>query len=66
MLSPILSHPTSDYNKMGPPSFHDKGPLQISPYPELSSAKDSKSEFFDGLIPKKLTFVEGDIPEDLH
>ena len=51
---------------MDPPSFHDTGPIPISPYPGLSSAKHSKSDFLDGLIPKKPNSVEGAISKNLN
>ena len=51
---------------MGSKSFHDKGPIPISPYPGLSSAKHSKSDFLDGLIPKKLNSIEGVISKKLN
>ena len=44
LYPPISSHAINSYRKMGPsisipPSFHDKGPVPISPYPGLSPAK---------------------------
>ena len=69
---PMLSHTINNYRKMDPsnppqfhnkrpisipPSLHHKEPIPISPHPGLlSSTKHSKSNYFNGFIPKNLDY----------
>ena len=46
------------------PSFHDKGPVPISPYPGLSPAKRLKNGFVSGFISKKLNYVKDLVDND--